>query len=228
MSTEEITRMRPAARRERQAAQVLPQFQSLLGQVLNAAGQDEVITIGVTSVRPGAGVSTVAANLAACAAGSVFGKVLLVDANTSRSSLRRTFSLDRGPGLAELLLGSASLEECIQQVAVDNLFVMGIGNVRRSNAPVIAPRDFKRFLDLASQQCRFIVLDLPAAAGASSCFSLVQELSGIVLVISADKDRSPRVRRCAKQLRDAGGHVIGAVLNKQHERLPEWLDESLA
>ena len=78
--------------------------QSLLRQIEH--GQEagaSVKTMGITSCNSGAGVSTIAANLALVAARQSESPTLLVDANLSSPVMNEQFALRKGAGVAELM-----------------------------------------------------------------------------------------------------------------------------
>ena len=79
----------------------------------------------VTSAEPGAGKSTIAANLA-LVSGIYVAKVLLIDGDLPRPVQHSIFSLPRGPGLVEFLATSGDLGNFVQRGAA-NVDVLSIG-----------------------------------------------------------------------------------------------------
>src|SRR4029453_16532292 len=77
--------------------------------------RDGLKTLMVTGAKPREGKSTVAANLA-CSLASA-GSVALIDADLRRPRQHELFDLPSGPGLADVLSGTACLESCFRRVS---------------------------------------------------------------------------------------------------------------
>src|SRR5438552_3819037 len=81
-------------------------------------------TLGLTGCAGGEGVSTVAARLAAEAAVTRREPVLLVDANLTHPTAHQLLEVQPGPGLAEVLGGTAELPDVVQPSPVARLSVL--------------------------------------------------------------------------------------------------------
>ena len=56
---------------------------------------------------------------------------------------------------------------------------------------------------------------------------LCTKVDGVVLVIEAGKTREQVAVRAKKELEEAGGKVLGVVLNKRKYHIPEWIYKRL-
>ena len=72
----------------------------------------------------------------------------------------------------------------------------------------------------------FIVADLPTVES-SLCFVSAGLLSGVLLVMEAERTRSDIAARANQRLVDARANVLGIVLNKHPQHLPNWLEARL-
>ena len=52
-------------------------------------------------------------------------------------------------------------------------------------------------------------------------------MDGVVIVIEAGKTREQVAVRAKKELEEAGGKVLGVVLNKRKFYIPEWIYKRL-
>src|SRR5688572_3700962 len=84
-------------------------------------------SILVTSPGAGDGKSITAANLALTMAQEFQKNVLLVDADLRGSSLHELFGIERGPGLAEVLAGEASLDDALVYLEAHRLTLLPAG-----------------------------------------------------------------------------------------------------
>ncbi len=72
----------------------------------------------------------------------------------------------------------------------------------------------------------FIVVDLPTVES-SLCFVAAGLLNGVLLVIEAERTRSETAARAKQRLLDARANVMGVILNKHPQHLPNWLEARL-
>src|SRR5262249_44195470 len=107
----------PAAAEYRQLAR------ALLGGTV--AGPARVLLCA--GAAPGAGVTSVVLNLAVCLAGSEGLRVVVADADESRPTFAERLGLRGRPGLAEVLAGSESLDEALQETGLENLTALTAG-----------------------------------------------------------------------------------------------------
>ena len=124
-----------------------------LGRRLALADGDEdgvPRTLGVTSSATGEGVTTVAINLAFTAADQSQRNVLLVDANLRLPRIHQLLELDAGPGLADVFLDDAALEDVVQDGPVSNFSVL---DGRHGNRPHASDVQYAASNDAARRLC---------------------------------------------------------------------------
>lgn len=61
--------------------------------------------------------------------------------------------------------------------------------------------------------------------GASTVFSDL--VDGTVLVIEAERTRTPAAKRLKQTVENSGGKVIGAILNRRKHHIPDWIYKAL-
>ncbi len=177
---------------------------------------DDAITIqtlGITSCTRGEGVSTVALQLAATAAGMGGQRVLLVDANVPNPAIARRLGLHEVRGFTQAVQESGAGELMLLSSPVANLSILAagapLGNVDQVyDSPALAGlvNELKADFDL-------VVFDLPPAGASSACLRLAELLDGVLLVVAAERVRWQAARRVRDLLLSAKVRLIGAVLN---------------
>jgi Mrp family chromosome partitioning ATPase len=172
-------------------------------------------TLGLTSCYQHEGKSTVGECLASIAAESQ--RVLFIDANESLISIHK--------GLRDLALNG---------VAVPNYGAL-IGQTRQT---VSDPRpgeatnrqptidEMRNLLCLLSVKFELIVLDLPPL-DSTNLLDWAPLLNGVVLVIESERVRWQVAARGIELLENAGTQVLGTILNKQRQYIPQWLYQRL-
>jgi Mrp family chromosome partitioning ATPase len=184
-------------------------------------------TLGLTSSASGEGVSTVAAQLAVAAARFGMGRVLLVDANLARPAAHRAFGLDPGPGLAELLLEGQARADVLQPAGIEHLAVLTAGRLGGRLAQAQEALVQGAILEALKAEFDLVMFDLPASRAGPFTARLAARLDAVLLVVEAEKAPHETVQREKELLARAGAPLLGAVLNKRRQYLPDWLQRRL-
>jgi capsular exopolysaccharide synthesis family protein len=187
-------------------------FRGLRTQVLFAARDGDKRLIACSSPTTGDGKSTVLANLAVSIALS--GKrVLLVDCDLRRPTVRKVFNLGGGPGLSDLVDGRAEPPEVIQQTDVENLSIVACGEIPSNPAELLSSRTFEEFLAARREDFDFILLDCPPILAVSDPCVIIPKADMLVLVFNLRNNTRPHVLRTQEMLRQIGAPPIAVVVN---------------
>ncbi|HKM26775.1 MAG TPA: polysaccharide biosynthesis tyrosine autokinase [Thiopseudomonas sp.] len=168
-------------------------------------------TIVVTSSVPGEGKSTVAANLA-FALGQME-NVLLVDADMRRPTLAKNFSFPVGtPGLANLIAGTAKLEECIKNVG--GVDMLSAGAVPPNPLELLSSPRFSEVIEYLREKYDRVIIDSPPTQAVSDALVLGSLANALIYVVRSDSTAKPLVIKGIGQLLQSNAPVTGIVLNQ--------------
>ena len=172
------------------------------------------LSVGITGVHGGVGVSTLAADLAIAAAGHHLGRVLLIDAHLQRPSLHTLFGTAATPGLADILpVPTADLPT--QATSIANLHFLPSGKQLELSGELHGRLDvFPDFLASTSEEFPIVVADLPPVNICSDFPALFHSLDGIVLVVEAKTTSRAAVSWAKQSSEKYGATVLGIVFNK--------------
>ncbi len=166
----------------------------------------------VTSSSPGEGKSTLVANMAFAL--SQLQRVLLIDADLRRPTLAKSFDFPVGtPGLANLITGSAKVEECIHNMGT-NLDMLPAGAVPPNPLELLASPRFAKFLDMIKERYDHIIIDSPPSQAVSDAVLLSTFADAVIYVVKADGTPIPMAQRGVGHLLQSGASVMGVVLNQ--------------
>ncbi|MBI2824600.1 MAG: CpsD/CapB family tyrosine-protein kinase [Planctomycetia bacterium] len=203
-------------------------YQALV-QRLRAAGDlsvNVVKTLGVTSCASGAGATTMAANLAVAAAQIGQEPVLLVDLNIARPALAARFGMSRELGLHEALVEGQPPSDCVKPTPIANLSLLAADRAGDPDALRADRSRINHVLESLERDFGFIVVDLPATES-SLCFATAGLLDAVLLVMEAERTRLESAVQAKERLLHAQANVLGVILNKRPQHIPDWLYQRL-
>lgn len=183
--------------------------------------------VGLTGCSRQSGVSTLAANLAIRAADHHLGPVLLVDVNFQQPSLGRLLDAESGLGLADVLAGQATVDDCLQSTQAIGLDLLPMGGVDRLNRIRVAPQQVDAVVAQLREQYALVICDLPEAHVISDAALLAGALDAVLLIVRSERVRRQEAQQAVRSLAAVGVPLIGAVVTDQQRYLPPWLDRLL-
>ncbi|TWT68096.1 Tyrosine-protein kinase YwqD [Crateriforma conspicua] len=169
-------------------------------------------SIGVTSSMQGDGKSTITANLAASFS-QVGLSVLVVDGDLRRPTVHRYFSVAPEGGLTDLLTGSMDLDDAIKPTEADGVSVITAGASTRTPAELLQSEKLEELTQQLEERFDLVIFDLPPVLAVSDPLVVAPRIDGMVLVIRAASARRDEVMNSLKRVTDAGGNMVGCVLN---------------
>jgi len=169
-------------------------------------------TIMVTSAVPGEGKTTTAVNMAVTMADCGM-RVLLVDTDLRRPNVHRVLHMPRGPGLADVLRGTAELSSVIRKTSVENMWVISSGRVPPNPSELIGSDRMQRLMDQLSAQFDLVVCDAPSVLVVTDPVLLATHVDSVTLVVSVNNARRETIQRAHKLLDTASADIAGVVLN---------------
>lgn len=171
--------------------------------------------LGITSCRPGAGVTSLVSHLGSTTAADTQMSVLLIDANLDDPLLDRLFARRAVPGLADVLLGGIPPAEAIQATNIARLDLLTAGSFVGSSVRAFSSPNLPSTLESLRDKYDLILVDLPALEGSAAAACTAGWLDGIVLVVEAERDATEAAQYAQQVLVQARAQLLGVVLNKR-------------
>ncbi|WP_192179383.1 polysaccharide biosynthesis tyrosine autokinase [Mesorhizobium amorphae] len=171
--------------------------------------------IGVISLLPGEGKSTVAANLAGLLAANG-AKTLLIDGDLRNPGLSRSLGMEAEQGLMEAVVNGQtwqSVGKVDRQTKLAIIPAVLRGQFSHTSE-LLSSAGMRRFIENAKETFEYVVVDLPPLGPVVDAKAFAPLADGFVLV--TEWGRTPRavVRSLLESEPYVANKIVGAVLNK--------------
>lgn len=168
--------------------------------------------IAVSGPAPEVGKSFITTNLAAILAQGGK-KVLVLDGDMRRGYLHKYFNQETAPGLSELLLGTATLDNVLKTSSVENLAFISRGKSPSNPSELLSSQKFKALLDTLSSQFDHILIDTPPALAVTDGVIIAQYAGVNLLVVRHAKTQMKELELTVNRFEQAKVKINGVILN---------------
>ena len=191
-------------------------------------------SIMVTSALEKEGKSTTIANLAVAAA-RAGRRVVLVDLDLRRPYLDRFFKLEGKPGLTNVVLGHATLEEATARVAIPSakrqtapldgnghstvggfVDVVPSGPIPPDAGEFVGTGAVSHVLEELSQRYELVLVDTPPILQVGDALTLASRVDALILVTRLPTVRRPILTELKRVLENCPGAKLGFALAGAH------------
>jgi capsular exopolysaccharide synthesis family protein len=187
-----------------------------------------VSTILVVSAGPGTGKSTVSSHIALTAA-AMGTDTLLIELDLRRPVVAGRLGLRRGPGVTDVVIGSASLPMAIQTIECEplagdgqstgRLDVLTAGFLTPPNpGTLVESHAMERLLHDAKGRYELVIIDTPPLTVVSDAYPLLQAVDGVIVVERMGRSRRDVARRLHETLAGLSSPVLGVIANGVRRR----------
>lgn len=181
-------------------------------------------TMLLTGAGAGDGTSTAAVGLAKSLAALNGKKTVLVDANLWAPEIHDSLSLNRMPGLTDVLTNASAITEALQLWG--SLSVLAAGSHHADPVVPLTGEPLSELLRKLKEDFDYLVIDSPPVLNCVGAQILAPHVDGVLLVIEADKTRLQAAQKARDTMQRAGATVCGVLLNRYSSHVPGWLMRS--
>ena len=171
----------------------------------------------ISGPSPRVGKSFVSANLAAVIAQSGQ-RVLLVDVDMRKGYIHKMFGIPVENGLSDLLAKRCDLNTAIHKTEVENLDVIGRGQIPPNPSELLMHKNFTDFLDQVSANYDQVILDTPPFLAVTDA-AIVGRQSGTNLIVTRfELNPAREVELTMRRFAQNGIDLKGAIFNGVEKR----------
>jgi polysaccharide biosynthesis transport protein len=152
------------------------------------------------------------------------GDVLLLDGDLRHPQVATYLALDGGIGLTDVLAGSVTLDQAVQQTST-RLHVLPAGSAVQDPAELFASRPMSVLMETLRERYDYVVIDSPPLLPVADASVLATHADGLVLIARYGKVTRAQVASSIEQLKRVDARVFGAVINAAR-RSSRWQTRS--
>tara|TARA_B100000700_G_scaffold30535_1_gene29397 strand:+ start:3918 stop:6146 length:2229 start_codon:yes stop_codon:yes gene_type:complete len=180
-------------------------------QLLDLSGDKKVIM--VTSSVPKEGKTTVSINLA-FAMGQI-GKTLLIDTDLRKPAIAKRFGMPGfQPGIANLVSGTHSLDECLCNDVASNIDVITAGSATPNPQELLMNDNLKKVIKQLREQYEHIIIDTAPIQAVSDAIIVSESADMLFHVVKADATNEKIVSSGLERFMRVGKRIDGVILNQ--------------
>jgi len=190
----------------------------------SAAVGVELKTILVVSSLHGEGASTVVCQFARAMSDGARAQVLLADLNMRTPSLRRLMRVKGREGFMNVVADEKPLKDVVQTASVEGVSVLTAGSGRYGAIEILDRNTAPGVVNSLAETADLVFADAPPVTLYPDARALAPLFDGVILVVEADTTPVSVATRSCQILRDAGANILGVVLNKRRDYIPDVID----
>ena len=196
---------------------------SLLSVICNALPDVDCRVIELIAPHHKAGVSSLARGLAYV--GAAIGNLRVVICDTSRNGDSFKFYGVEPPAatLCDLAVGRAGLHDVLAKTPFLNFSLCAVADPAAIDRLASHPDILDPAFTVLRECFELVIIDAPPPNGNILGAALSRKADRVVMVVEAEKTRSPAARAAGRAIEANGGQILGAVLNKRRFHIPKAL-----
>lgn len=183
---------------------------------------DDRFCLMVTSAQAAEGKTVTCLNLGLAMAERLDRRTIVVDYNLRNGKMAQLLGAKTGLGVADVLLGQATLDEVIQSTIYPNLFFIQAGRIAPNQAGELLSRSItKDIVQQLKQNYEYVLIDTPAANTYSDAGITGLATNDALLVVRMNKTPREQIERAILSLQAANVNIAGILLT---HRQPRWFN----
>ncbi|MCL4541342.1 MAG: CpsD/CapB family tyrosine-protein kinase [Chloroflexi bacterium] len=177
--------------------------------------------IGVTSAVRGEGRTTTALGIALGLAKDLDVRVILIEADLDHPSLADKLGFYPGPGLAQVLVGKACLDEAVCPLPEIGLSIVPAGEAAVSTSRLLRSQALQEMIQRLRSPGTITIVDMPPALASPDVVPLSLLVDDVVLVVRSGVTPMKMIEESISLVGQE--RIRGMVLNAQRSKIPQWL-----
>lgn len=197
--------------REDPRSPIAEAFRSLRTSVKFAGLDHPIRVVQITSALPGEGKTTVVANLAESLARGG-DRVAVVCCDLRRPRLHRAFRQPLSPGLTDVILHDASLDEALTRVS-DNLYCLSAGTAPPNPSELLSSSRAAAVIQAIAAEFDVVIIDCTPVLPVTDALVVSRFVDATLVVVDIRSTKRRALQESISRLGQVSAPVTGLVLN---------------
>ncbi|PTJ64498.1 polysaccharide biosynthesis tyrosine autokinase [Mammaliicoccus sciuri] len=206
----------PLITMEKPKAVISEKFRGIRTNILFSTADNDVQSIVFTSEKPGAGKSTVSANVAVTYAQAGY-KTLLIDGDMRKPTQHYIFNTDNIDGFSNLIINKTDYNKAIHKTDIVNLDLLTSGPIPPNPSELIGSEKSLEVFEYLRSEYDFIIIDTPPVNTVTDAQLFAEIAKYVVYVVDVQKNDRNAIKKGKELIEKAGAKILGVVLNKAPE-----------
>jgi capsular exopolysaccharide synthesis family protein len=173
----------------------------------------QMSVIQLTSANSGEGKTSTVANLAVAFADAGM-SVVVIGCDLRRPRIHQFFGVDGSVGLTSVLVGSATLNEAVQQAPNQpNIRVLPSGPRPPNPSELLSLDRTAQVIDALRPSHQIILLDSPPVLPVTDSLVLSRLADASLVIATSGKTSKRELKQCFERLRQVDSPIVGTILN---------------
>lgn len=190
---------------------VVEAYKNLRVHLISALEKGNSKVVAISSANASEGKSTTSINLAVTLS-QLNKKVILIDADSRRSTLHQKLKIENEKGCLDVISGSVELKDSIKSHN-QYLDVITAGSVYNNPTELFCSNAFERMLTELRNMYDYVIIDTPPVNLVSDALVISQKCDGLVFVVRTGVTTYETFRNALISTNQLGINVLGAIMN---------------
>ena len=191
------------------------------------SGSQKNKVIQFMSARKEEGASTIVEELAKVTTLKYNKSVLLLDADLRKLEQLPFCNITLEHSLEETIRAGEPVDKALYQIGDSSLFLSRFFKDSGTIRQFLDPSEIDDLLEKLLTRFDFIFIDSPPENVFSMGLATSTSVNGVVLVLDSEKTCLDAAKNITDKITNNGGKVLGVVVNKQRNYVPEFINKRL-
>lgn len=202
---------------------VAEEFRVLRTNLMSLQERRGIQSVTFSSCHHGEGKTTSVTNLARFMAKSRDRRILLVDTDIRRPRVKELLNIKVEYGIDDVLSGKCSLEQAMMFSEADNLTVLPARRGHSNATELIELPLMDSLIATMAEYYDFVLYDSTPIFSTADPSVMSTKTDGLLMVVKAGMTYRESIEHAQHQIEQAGGVILGVVLNQLRVYLPRYL-----
>ncbi|MBN1586820.1 MAG: CpsD/CapB family tyrosine-protein kinase [Candidatus Omnitrophica bacterium] len=201
---------------------IAEQYKTLRTNLQALSAKQPIRTLGLTSAINSEGKTLTSINLAATMAQNDQKRIVLVDCDLRRGSIRQVLGLQEQPGVSEILSEGYPLDQALVQTQIPNLTILPAGATPDNPTELLDSHRMRGLIKDLREQFDLAIFDTPPIIPLTDAGVLGANMDGMILVVQSGRTQRKLVVQADDILRNLNIRTLGFILTHADYFVPKY------